>query len=145
MQPVAVQFPFQQWGLDFVGPINHVSSLQHKYILTATDYFTMRVEAVPLRLCNTNQVISFLESQIVNNFGAPEYLIFDNASYFTSIDIASYALEKGTKLKFSSNYYPQGNGLAESSNKNLINILNKTMASHHKDRHTQLYNALWVD
>ena len=62
LQPVAVQFPFQQWGLDFVEPINPVSSLQHKCILTATDYFTRWVEVVPLRLCNTNQVITFLEN-----------------------------------------------------------------------------------
>ena len=85
--------------------------------MTATDYFTRWVEAVPLRLCNTNQVISFLENQIITRFGTPEYLVFDNASYFKSIDLISYALEKGIKLKFSTNYYPQGNGLAESSNK----------------------------
>ena len=132
-------------GLDFIGPINPVSSLQHKYILTATDYFTRWVEASPLRLCNTNQVISFLENQIVTRFGTPEYLIFYNASYFTSIDLTSYALEKGINLKFSVNYYPHGNGLAESSNKNLINILKNTVTSHHKYWHTQLYNALWVD
>ena len=62
LQPVVVQFPFQQWGLDLVGPINLVSSLQHKYILIATYYFTRWVEAIPLRQCNTDQVISFLES-----------------------------------------------------------------------------------
>ena len=102
LEQVAVQIPFQQWGLDFFKHINPMSSLQHKYILTATDYFTR---------CNTNQVISFLENQIVTRFGTAEYLIFYNASYFTSIDLTSYALEKGIKLKFSSNYYPQGNGL----------------------------------
>ena len=30
-----------------------------------------------------------------------------------------------------------------SSNKNLINIVKKAVASHHKDWHTHLYNALW--
>ena len=80
-----------------------------------------------------------------SEFGTPDYFIFDNAYYFTSIDLTIYALEKGIKLKFSANYYPQGNGLAESSNKNLINILKKIVASHHKDWHTQLYNALWED
>ena len=43
LQHVTVEFPFQQWGLDFVGPITHPSVLQHKYILTAIDYFTRRV------------------------------------------------------------------------------------------------------
>ena len=90
-------------------------------------------------------MISFLESQIVTRFGAPKYLGFDNASYFTSIDLTHYAIEKGIKLKFSANYHPQGNGLAESSNKKLINILKKIVASHHKDWHIQIYNALWED
>ena len=136
LEPVAVQFPFQQWGLDFVRPINPMSSLQHKYILTATDYFTR---------FNTNQVISFLENQIVTRIGTPECLVFYNASYFSSIDLTRYAIEKGIKLKFSANFYPQGNGLAESSNKNTINIPKKIVASHHKNWHTHLYNSLWTD
>ena len=92
-----------------------------------------------------NQVISFLENQIVTRFITPEYLVFYNASYFTSIDLTRYALEKWIKLKFSSNYYPQGNGLVEYSNKNLINILKNIVDPHHKNWHTQLYNALWED
>ena len=40
LQPVIVQYPFQQWGMDFVSPISPPSSLQHKYILNATYYFT---------------------------------------------------------------------------------------------------------
>ena len=97
-----------------------------------------------MRLCNTNQVISFLENQIITRFGTHEYLVFYNASYFQSIDLSSYSLQKGIKLKFSTNYYLQGNGLVESSKKNLISILKKTVASHHKDWHTQIYYALWA-
>ena len=103
------------------------------------------VEAVPLRLCNTIQVLSFLENQIITRFGTLEYLVFDNASYFQSIELTNYTLEKGIKLKFFANYYPQGNGLAESSNKNLISILKKIVASHQKNWHVQLYYALWAD
>ena len=73
----------------------------------------------------------------------PEYLGFYNASYFNSIDLTQYALENGIKVKYYANYYPQGNGLAESSNKNLINILKKTVASNHIDWHIKLFNALW--
>ena len=62
------------------------------------------VEAVPLRLCNMNRVISFLENQIITRFGTLEYLVFYNASYFQSIDLTNYALEKEIKLKFSTNY-----------------------------------------
>ena len=40
LQPVSVERPFQQWGVDIVGTINQPSSLQPKYILTSIDYFT---------------------------------------------------------------------------------------------------------
>ena len=68
-------------------------------------------------MVNSEQVISFLDSFIITRFGVPKSLIFDNATYFSSIKLTEYALEKGIKLKYSSNYYPQGNGLAESLTK----------------------------
>jgi hypothetical protein len=112
LQPITIDAPFQQWGLDIIGPINPSSSQQHKYILTTTDYFTRWSEAVPLKVVNTNQVVSFLNSHIITRFSVPECLVFYNASYFSSLDMNVFALEKGIKLKYSASYYPQGNGLA---------------------------------
>jgi hypothetical protein len=40
LQPVSVDSPFQQWGLDIIGPINPPSLQQHKFIVTTTYYFT---------------------------------------------------------------------------------------------------------
>jgi hypothetical protein len=39
-----------------------------------------------------------------------------------------FSLEKGIKLKYSASYYPKGNGLAESTNKNLIKIIKRTVS-----------------
>jgi hypothetical protein len=47
--PVKTKAPFQQWGLDFIGEINPHSSTHHRWILTATDYFTKWVEAIPTK------------------------------------------------------------------------------------------------
>jgi hypothetical protein len=145
LQPVTVDSPFQQWGLDIIGPINPSSSQQHKYILTTTDYFTRWSEVAPLKVVNTNQVVSFLNSHIITRFGVPECLVFYNASYFSSLDMNIFSLEKGIKLKYSASYYPQGNGLAESTNKNLIKIIKRTVSENHKNWHNALYNALWAD
>ena len=41
--------PFQQWGMDFIGEINPSSSGQHRWILTAIEFFTKWVEAIPTR------------------------------------------------------------------------------------------------
>jgi hypothetical protein len=120
-------------------------SQQHKYIITATDYFTKWSEAAPLKFLNTSQVISFLNSNIITRFGISECLVFDNASYFSSLEMSDFALEKGIKLKYSVSYYPQGNALAESTNKNLIKIIKRTVFENHKNWHNALFNAIWAD
>ena len=48
-------------------------------------------------------------------------------------------------LGHSTIYYPQGNGLAESSNKCLINIIKKLLEEKNKTWNKKLINALWVD
>jgi transposase InsO family protein len=90
-------------------------------------------------------VIAFLNSNIITRFGIPDCLVFDNASYFSSLEMSEFSLEKGIKLKYSTSYYPQGNGLAESTNKNLIKIIKRTVAENHKNWHNALLNTLWAD
>jgi hypothetical protein len=63
--PVKTKAPFQQWGLDFIGEINPHSSAQHRWILTAIDYFTKWVEAIPTRKATDSVVIDFLEENIL--------------------------------------------------------------------------------
>jgi transposase InsO family protein len=48
-------------------------------------------------------------------------------------------------LGHSTTYYPQGNGLAESSNKSLVNIIKKLLQDNKKSWHNKLVNALWAD
>ena len=47
------------------------------------------------------------------------------------------------KLHYSANYYPQGNGREESTSKNLIRILKKTVIENQRSWHIALPNALW--
>ena len=56
-----------------------------------------------------------------------------------------FAIKRGFKLKYSANYYPQGNGLAESTNKNLIKIIKRTIEQNHKNWHKSLVFTLWAD
>lgn len=140
-----VQNPFEQWGLDIVGEINPNSSKLHKYILTTTDYFTRWTEAIPLKNINDNEVIQFLQQNIITRFGVPSCLVFYNATYFSSLKIVEFALKHNINLKYSSNYYPQGNGVAESTNKNMLQIIKKIVAEHQRDWHNALDITLWDD
>ena len=74
---------------------------------------------------NEDAVMYFLQDHIMTRFGVPISLVFYNATYFSSIRLTAFANERGIKLHYSVNYYPQGNGLAQSTNKNLIKILKK--------------------
>jgi len=92
LHPITVDTPFQQWGLDIIGPINSPSSQQHKYILTPMNYFTIWSKSLPLRVVNMNHVISFLNSHIITRFRILECLVFDNSSYFSSLDMNVFTL-----------------------------------------------------
>ena len=48
-------------------------------------------------------------------------------------------------LGHSTAYYPQGKGLAEPSNKYLVNIIKKMLEVNEKNWHKKLINALWED
>ena len=74
-----------------VGEINPNSLKLHKYILTATNYFYKWTEAIPLKVINDIEVIQFLQRNIVTRFGVPNYLVFDNAKYFSSLKIVEFS------------------------------------------------------
>ena len=142
LQPVTIKNPFEQWGLDVVGEINLNSLKLHKYILTATDYFSKWTEAIPLKIINDTEVIQFLQWNIVTSFGVPNCLVFNNAKYFSSLKIVEFSLKYNINIKYSTNYYPHGNGVAESTNKNLLQIMKKTIVENQRDWHTTSNTAL---
>jgi len=81
------------------------------------------VEEIPLNVATSENIIEFIDQFIITLFGLPTALMFDNASYFIGNAMTEFALKRGFKLKYSDNYYPQGNGLIESTNTNLIRII----------------------
>lgn len=88
-------------------------------------------------------IIEFIDHFIITKFGLPNALIFENASYFSRNSIVKFSLKRGFKLKYSANYYPQGNGLVESTNKNLIRIIKRTVDQSQKNWHKSLIFELW--
>eukprot|EP00253_Pinus_taeda_P020958 PITA_20958 len=145
LKPISTEKPFQQWRLDFIGEIHPSSSGQHRWILTATDYFTKWIEAIPCRQANDSIIIQFLETNILSRFGCPEKIITDNAAAFKSKRMIRFCHKYHITLGHSTAYYPQGNGLTESSNKSLINIIKKVLEENKKNWHKKLVNALWAD
>ena len=109
--------------MDFIREINPHSSGQHRWILVATDYFTKWIEAIPTRKVDHHVVMRFLTENIFTGFGCPHKLVTDNAAAFREKELVDMCDSMGINLVHSTSYYPQGNGLAESSNKSLITII----------------------
>lgn len=103
------------------------------------------MEAIPLKVANFESIIEFIGRFIVTRFGLPSAIMFDNASYFSVNSMTEFTLIRGFKLKYFSNYYPQGNGLAKSTNKNLIRITKRNVYQSQKNWHKSLIFALWSD
>ena len=145
LQPISMHAPFQRWGLDSIREINPSSSTQHKWILTATNYFTKWIKAIPTKQATDSVIILFLETNISSRFGCPNKIITDNATTFKSKKMTKFCDKYNIKLRHLTAYYPQGNGLAEPSNKSLIRIIKKMLEANKKNWHKKLINALWAD
>jgi transposase InsO family protein len=89
--------------------------VQHRWILTATYYFTKFIESIPTRSVSHKVIISFLED-IMSRFGCPRRIIIDNATSFKVEPLIKFCEKYGITIVHSTPYYPKGNGLAESSN-----------------------------
>ena len=144
LQPIQVDQPFMKWGLDYIGAINPPSSAGHRWVLMATNYFTKWTEAIALKDANVSVVLNFYED-LVCRFGVPDSIISDNTLAFVRNKISEWVVEQGIYLNTSSNYYPQGNGQAESTNKNLIYIIKRTLEGNKCSWHDKLKLALWAD
>lgn len=145
LQPMFEVRSFAQWALEFFGVINPNSFAGHKFILIATYYCTRWTEAIACRNANAEVVLKFIDEHIVTRFGMPFALVCDNGPTFTSAQLMQWSYEYKVILKFSSNYYPQGNGVVESTNKNILDVIKKLLEKNPGDWHNQLRYALWAD
>ena len=137
--------PFQHWGLDFIGQFKNNSSNGFSWILTATHYFTKWVEAIPTKRATDKVVLDFLENKIITRLGAPTKITTDNAKDFHLVDFTYFFFKYDIVLSHSSDYYPHGNGLAKSSNKTLMTILNKKIGNKKMSWDSKIKYAVWDD
>ncbi|KAI5323274.1 hypothetical protein L3X38_032346 [Prunus dulcis] len=144
MNPVVKPWPFRGWAMDLIGKIYPASSQQHCFIIVATDYFTKWVEAKPIKTTTSQEIITFIEEQIMQRFGIPESITTDRGSSFISRDMLDMAEAFKFKLLQSTPYYAQANGQAESSNKVIINIIRKMLEKNPKQWHEKLSETLWA-
>lgn len=89
-------------------------------------------------------MIQFLEN-ILSRFGCPRRIITDNAQCFKSKKLGKLCQDYHITLNHSTTYYPQGNGLAESSNKSIVKIIKKLLQDNKKAWNRKIKFVLLVD
>ncbi|UYV69788.1 hypothetical protein LAZ67_7000732, partial [Cordylochernes scorpioides] len=84
LQPIPpANFPFERIGIDFVGPLPSTKN-RKKWIIVLTDYYTRYAETKAVSEATVKEVSKFLVEDIFLRQGAPQYLISDWGSQFTS-------------------------------------------------------------
>ena len=105
-------WPFQQWGLDILGPLP-IGKGQCKFIVVAVNYFTKWAEAEPLATITEQKVCNFVWRAIICRFGIPRALVSDNGKQFDNPKFRDFCAELGIKNYYSSPTHPQSNGQVE--------------------------------
>ena len=132
------------WGTDIIGPIEPASSRGHRFILATTDYFSKWAEVVPLKEVKTENILHFFKTHVIYRFDIPRRIISDNGPAYRSHKISRFAQQHNIDWRYSSDYNPRANGLAEAFNKTLTKIMKKTVSRNKKDWHERLQEALWT-
>ncbi|KAJ9566630.1 hypothetical protein OSB04_002596, partial [Centaurea solstitialis] len=78
-------------------------------------------------------------------FGVPAEIMCDNGSQFISDKTRTFCEKRGIKLITSTPRYPQSNGLAESSNKVIINSIRKRLKGAKGKWVDELPSVLWAN
>ena len=133
---------FDCWGIDFMGPFP--PSHKNEYILVAVDYVSKWVEAIASPTNDARVVTKMFTSIIFPRFGVPRVVISDGGTHFINRVFQGLLSKNGVKHKVATAYHPQTSGQVEISNREIKNILQKTVNTTRKDWSIKLDDALWA-
>ncbi|KAI3448686.1 hypothetical protein Pfo_005351 [Paulownia fortunei] len=142
LHPILVIEIFDCWGIDFMGPFP--LSFGFLYILVAIDYVSKWIEAIPCRNNDHKIVIKFLKENILSRFGIPRSIISDGGKHFCNKVFGTLMKKYGIIHKVATPYHPQTNGQVELANREIKQILEKTVNPNRKDWSLRLTDTLWA-
>ncbi|XP_075084858.1 uncharacterized protein LOC142168097 [Nicotiana tabacum] len=122
---------FDVWGIDFMGLFS--SSNGHRYILLAVDYVSKWAEVVALSTNDAKVVVNFVKKNILTRFGTPGALISDRGTHFCNKFLGNLLANYGVRHKVTTAYHSQTSGQVEVLNREVKQILEKTVSASTKD------------
>ncbi|KAK9209124.1 hypothetical protein WN944_001488 [Citrus x changshan-huyou] len=142
LNPILVVEIFDVWGIDFMGPFP--PSFGYQYILVAVDYVSKWVEAIPCKTNDHRVVVKFLKSNILSRFGFPRTIISDGGTHFCNKPFKTLLDKYSITHKVATLYHPQTSGQVEIYNREIKQILEKTVRPDRNDWSLTLDDALWA-
>ncbi|XP_070046684.1 uncharacterized protein [Nicotiana tomentosiformis] len=114
------------------------------YILIAVDYVSKWVKEVSLPNNEARIVTAFLKKNIFTRFGTPRAILSDSGSHFCNKACAGLLDKYEVKHKVATPYHPQSSGQVAISNREIKNILAKTINANRTNWSRKLDDALWA-
>ncbi|KAL2235265.1 UNVERIFIED_CONTAM: hypothetical protein Sindi_1258700 [Sesamum indicum] len=142
MEPVKIECPFVQWGIDIVGPFPPAQG-QKKFLIVAVEYFSKWVEAEAVEKISKKEVINFIWKNIICQFGIPRVLISDNETQFQGKGIVEWCKELKVQQHFTTVGNLQANGQTEVTNRTILQHL-KTRLGSKGSWVEELQGVLWA-
>lgn len=126
-----------------MGPFKPASH-GNNYILVDDDYVSKWVEAIACSASDAKLVVKLFKTVIFPRYGIPRVVISDGGSHFINKVFESLLKKYGVKHKVATPYHPQTSGQVEVSNRQIKNILEKTVGVTKRDWATKLDDAIWA-
>jgi hypothetical protein len=133
---------FDVWGIDFMGPFPN--SEVCKYILVAVNYVSKWVETLPCRVADAMHSKRMFHKVIFLRYGVPRIVINDGGSHFIDWTFQKALTEVRVDHRIVTPYHPQTSGQAETSNKKIKNILQKTVNQMDRSWKSMVSEVLWA-
>ena len=125
-----------------MGPF--VSFFNNWYILLAVVYVSKWVEAAATPTNDGEVILKFLQKYIFIRFGTARAIISDEGTHFCNKQFKTLLLKYSVQHRRALSYHPPLNGQPEISNREVKQILKKTVSINKKDWAKRLDDALWA-
>ncbi|KAL2236614.1 UNVERIFIED_CONTAM: Retrovirus-related Pol polyprotein from transposon [Sesamum indicum] len=142
MTPISITCPFDQWGIDIMGPFPPARA-QKKFVIVAVEYFSKWVEAEAVSKITEREAINFIWKNIICRFGIPRVLISDNGTQFQGRKITAWLHELKIQQNFTAVGHPQSNGQTEVTNRTILQHLKARLRSK-TEWSDELPGVLWA-
>ncbi|XP_064953720.1 uncharacterized protein LOC135635929 [Musa acuminata AAA Group] len=106
--------------------------------------FAQWVEAEPLATITESRVERFVWRNLITRFGLPQSIVTDNGPQFAGRRFQKFCAEHKIQLRFSSVAYPQANGLAEVTNRSIVDGPKRRVSAARSAWIEELPSVLWA-